>query len=56
MRKWEYHFLTWNMAGSTRDTELSIQQATKELNVLGEEGWELVFVMPTIGVLKHPKE
>ena len=64
MQKWEYDFLAWSMTGSWKYIEQAIEQATTELNDMGEAGWELVAVMPkmgeeeaaTIAVLKRPKQ
>lgn len=38
--QWEY-----------KETSVSLDYRTKELNVLGQEGWELVQIMP-----RHPGE
>jgi hypothetical protein len=60
MQKWEYEFQVFSLAGKGND----IEEATKRLNEAGDEGWEIVSVMPKMGkndswgiaVLKRPKQ
>lgn len=52
MQKWEYHLLGWVISRHANE----ISRITKELNALGEDGWEIVFVMPEVLFLKRPKK
>ena len=45
--KWEYRTLLWDARKGLLGGKIDREQLDRQLNVLGEEGWELVSAPPT---------